>query len=69
LGGVSTAAAGLIFGTAARMAQPLFRSAQWHVPLIALVALVAVGLLRVPMWWALATLVPLGVGIAWRQAR
>jgi chromate transporter len=69
LAGVSTAAAGLIFGTAARMAQPLFRSVQWHAPLIALVALVAVGLLRVPMWWALAVLVPLGVGIAWRSAR
>ncbi|MEA2994193.1 MAG: chromate transporter [Alphaproteobacteria bacterium] len=69
LGGVSTAAAGLIFGTAARMAQPLFRSGQWHAPLIVLAALIAVGILRIPMWWALATLIPLGVGIAWRSAR
>ncbi len=69
LAGVSTAAAGLIFGTAARMAQPLFRSAQWHAPLIALAALLAVGVLRVPMWWALAILMPLGIGIAWRAAR
>lgn len=69
LAGVSTAAAGLIFGTAARMAQPLFRWGQWHAPVIALAVLVVVGVLRVPMWWALATMVPLGIGIAWRSAR
>lgn len=69
LAGVSTAAAGLIFGTAARMAQPLFRKGQWHAPLIALAVLVAVGLLRIPMWWALATMIPLGIGIAWRRLR
>jgi chromate transporter len=69
LAGVSTAAAGLIFGTAARMAQPLFQKAQWHGPLIALAALLAVGVFRVPMWWALAVLVPLGIGIAWRSPR
>jgi chromate transporter len=69
LGGVSTAAAGLIFATAVRMAQPLLRPGQWHAPLIALVALIGVGIFRVPLWWALLVLVPLGIGIAWRSAR
>jgi chromate transporter len=69
LAGVSTAAAGLIFGTAARMAEPLLRPAQWHAPVIALVVLLAVGVLRVPLWWALAIGMPLGIGLAWRSAR
>jgi chromate transporter len=69
LAGISTAAAGLVFGTAGRMAQPLVRSRRWDGLLIALAALVAIGILRVPMWWVLAALVPLAVGLAWRSAR
>jgi len=69
LAGISPAAAGLILGTAARMAQPLFRSGEWYAPMIALATLVAVGLVDIPIWWALAVLLPLGFGIAWRRAR
>jgi len=68
LGGVSTAAAGLILGTAARMAQPLLQPRQWHGPVIALAVLVAVGVLRIPLWWALAILIPLAIAVAWRRA-
>ena len=67
LAGIGTAAAGLILGTTARMAQPLFESRQWHGPAIALVVMVVVGVLRVPLWWALAILLPLSVAIAWRR--
>jgi len=69
LAGVTTAAAGLIIGTTGRMAQPLLRSGQWHGLFIALAALVAIGVFRIPLWWALAVLVPIGVGLAWRRAR
>ncbi|MEX0841970.1 MAG: chromate transporter [Xanthobacteraceae bacterium] len=69
LAGVSTAAAGLILGTAARMAQPLFQSGQWHGLAIMLAVLIVVGVLRIPLWWALAILLPLAIAIAWRRAR
>jgi chromate transporter len=69
LAGVSTAAAGLIFGTTGRMAQPLLRSGQWYALPVALAALLAIGVLRFPLWWALAALIPLSVGLAWRSSR
>ncbi len=68
LAGVSTAAAGLIFGTTARMAQPLLQLKQWQGPAVALAVLVAVGVLRIPLWWALITLIPLAIAVAWRRA-
>ncbi len=66
LAGISTAAAGLIFGMTAKMAQPLFQSGRWHGPLLAAATLVAVGIFRVPLWWALAALLPIGILLGWR---
>lgn len=69
LGGVSIAAAGLIFGTAGRMAQPLLQEKHWHAPILALAATVVVGVLRVPLWWALAILLPVAFVVSWSRAR
>jgi chromate transporter len=69
LGGVTTAAAGLIIGMTGRMALPLLQARQWRGLLIGLAALIAIGVFRVPLWWALAVLVPVSVGLAWRAAR
>jgi chromate transporter len=66
LAGISSAAAGLIFGMTGRMAQPLFQSGQWIAVVLAAITLVAVGILRVPLWWALAILVPIGILAGWR---
>ena len=66
LAGIATAAAGLIFGMTAKMAQPLFQSGRWHAPVLAVVTLIAVGVLRVPIWWALALLLPVGICLGWR---
>jgi chromate transporter len=66
LGGIAPAAAGLIFGMTAKMAQPLFQSGRWHGPLLAAATLVAVGIFRVPLWWALAALLPIGILLGWR---
>ncbi len=66
LAGIATAAAGLIFGMTAKMAQPLFQSGRWHAPVLAAGTLIAVGVLRVPIWWALALLLPVGICLGWR---
>jgi chromate transporter len=63
--GVAAAAAGLIMGTCAKMALPLFKDRFGLAPLVALATFVAVGVLRWPLYWALAVLVPLSIAIAW----
>jgi len=67
LGGVTTAAAGLILGTTGRMAQPLFQSRQWLWLGMAAAVMVAAGTFKLPLWWTLAIFVPLCIAIAWRR--
>jgi chromate transporter len=63
--GVAAAAAGLILGTCAKMAAPLFKDRLGVAPLVALATSASVGILRWPLYWALAVLVPLSIAIAW----
>lgn len=63
--GVAAAAAGLVLGTCAKMARPLLRDRLGIAPLIALATFASVGVLRWPLPWALAVLVPLSIAIAW----
>ena len=67
LGGVVTAAAGLILGTMARMALPLIQNKQWLAVTLMVAVVVAVGLLKLPLWWALAIFLPIGIIIGWRR--
>jgi chromate transporter len=67
LGGVVTAAAGLTLGTFGRMAQPLFQNKQWVALTLMLAVLVAVGVLKLPLWWALAIFIPIGIIVGWRR--
>lgn len=64
---VSSAATGLIVAMGLKMAKPLTGTA-WQV-VIALLAFVALALLRVPLLWALAVLAPLSVVCAWWTRR
>jgi chromate transporter len=61
--GVAAAAAGLVMGTCAKMARPLFNDRLGLA--IALATFASVGVLRWPIYWALAVLVPLSIAIAW----
>jgi chromate transporter len=61
--GISAAASGLVLAMALRMAQPIRRSV-WQVAIGAIV-FAAIGLVRLPMLWVLAALVPVSLGIAW----
>jgi Chromate transport protein ChrA len=69
LGGVVTAAAGLTLGTMGRMALPLFQNKQWVSVTLMLAVVVAVGILKLPLWWALAISLPIGIIIGWRKPR
>ena len=63
--GVAAAAVGLIMGTCAKMALSLFQDRLGLAPLIALATFVSIGVLRWPLYVALAVLVPLSIAIAW----
>ena len=63
--GVAAAAVGLVLGTCAKMALPLLRDRFGIAPLIVLATFASVGVLRWPLPWALAALVPLSIAIAW----
>jgi chromate transporter len=63
--GVAAAAVGLILGTSAKMALPLFKDRLGLAPLVALATFVSIGVLRWPLYGALAALVPLSIAIAW----
>jgi chromate transporter len=64
---VSSAATGLIIAMGLKMGQPLAGST-WQVA-IALSGFVALGVMRVPLLWALAVLVPVSVACAWSTRR
>lgn len=61
---VSAAAAGLVIGTAGKMAQPLFRDRPYSAPVMVGMTFVAIGVMRWPIYWALLVLVPASIAIA-----
>ncbi len=63
--GVAAAAAGLTISTSVKMWQPLLRERPGVPHLVALSALIGVGLLQWPIYWVLGALIPLSVGLAW----
>jgi chromate transporter len=69
LGGVVAAAAGLTLGTAGRMAMPLFQSRQWVSITLMLAVVFSVGMLKLPLWWAIAIFMPIGIIVGWRKPR
>jgi chromate transporter len=63
--GVAAAAAGLIIGTGAKMALPLFEDPRRLAPIIALATFATIGLLGWPIYYVLLILVPASIAIAW----
>jgi chromate transporter len=67
LAGLAAGAAGLLVAMAAKMAAPLLREREIWAIAFALLAFLSVGLLRVPLYWAVLVLAPLSVGYCfWR---
>ncbi|HEV1999846.1 MAG TPA: chromate transporter [Xanthobacteraceae bacterium] len=65
LAGLTAAAAGLLLAMVARLLQPLLLARRVPGLLFAITAFVAVGLLRLPLYWVLLVLGPLSVAVAW----
>jgi chromate transporter len=65
LAGMAAAAAGLVIGTVAKMAQPLFRGGLSPAPFVALVTFLGVGVMRWPLLWVLAALLPLSIALTY----
>jgi chromate transporter len=67
LSGVAAAAAGLIIAVVSKMAGPVFKTPYSPAPFVAIAAFVAIGLLRWPLLYVLAGLVPVSIALAfWR---
>jgi chromate transporter len=65
LAGVAAAAAGLVMGTGAKMALPLLKDRRFIAPLVALVTFATIGVMRWPLYFVLAILVPASIALAW----
>ncbi len=63
----ASAAAGLVIGTALKMARKL--RPNLAAIAVGLAAFVSVGLLHVPMAWAILVLAPISIGLVWWQRR
>ena len=61
LAGLAAGAAGLILAMAAKMAMPLIREGQVAPLVFAVAGFVAVGLLRLPLYWVVLVLAPLSI--------
>jgi chromate transporter len=67
--GVAAAAAGLVISLTARMAEPLWHERNLLVHAVAIATFVGVGVLRWPIWWVLAVLIPASIAVAWWSRR
>ena len=65
LRGVAAAAAGLIIATLAKMAQPLLKGGIGPAPLVFAATALAIGIMRWPLIWVMAVIVPASIGMAW----
>ena len=63
--GIAAAAAGLLIATAAKMVVPLFTAGIGPAPFVVLGVAAAVGVMRWPLLWVLAVLVPVSIALAW----
>jgi len=69
LAGLSASAAGLVIAMAAKLAAPLFRGKRIMAISFAILSFIAVGFLRVPLYWVLFVFGPLSVAAFWWRLR
>jgi chromate transporter len=65
--GVAAAAAGLCISLSLKMADPIWKQRKPLPLAVAFVTLVAVGIMRWPIWWVLGVLIPLSIAVALRR--
>jgi chromate transporter len=69
LAGLGAAAAGLLISMAMKLAFPLLRARRIPALVFALIAFVAVALLRLPLYGVVVSLAPVSVAVFWWRAR
>ncbi len=69
LGGIASAAAGLLIANVARMAEPLFRKRWNFSPFVAVAGFTGVALMQWPLPYVFAVLAPVSVALAWMWMR
>ena len=67
--GIAAAAAGLLIATAAKMVVPLFKGGINPAPFVVLAVALAIGVMRWPLLWVMAVLVPVSIAMAWAVRR
>ena len=65
LAGLAAAAAGLIIATSVQMAQTMVRPGLKPGHIVAAATFLAAGILRLPLLWVMAVLVPISIAFAW----
>jgi chromate transporter len=65
LRGIAAAAAGLIIATLAKMALPLLKGGIGPAPFVFAATALAIGLMRWPLLWVMAVMVPVSIAMAW----
>jgi chromate transporter len=69
LGGIASAAAGLLMANVVKMAEPIFRKRWNFAPLVAISGFICVALMQWPLPWVFAFLAPVSVALAWFTLR
>src|SRR5579872_4010211 len=69
LGGIASAAAGLIIANVVKMAEPMFRRRWNFAPPVAIAGFICVALVQWPLPWVFAGLAPVSVALAWLWMR
>lgn len=65
LAGVAAAAAGQLAATTLQMAEPMVKGRFGPGQLVAVATFVGAGLLRLPLLWVMAVMLPISIGCAW----
>jgi chromate transporter len=69
LAGLAAAAAGLIIATSVQMVGTMIKNRLRPGHIVAVVTFVAAGILRLPLLWVMAAVIPVSIALAWWERR
>jgi chromate transporter len=69
LSGLAAAAAGLLIATSVQMIGTMVRNRLKPGHIVAVVTFLAAGVLRLPLLWVMAVVIPLSIAFAWWERR
>jgi chromate transporter len=69
LSGLAAAAAGLLIATSLQMIRPMVKDRLTAGHIVAVVTFAAAGVLRLPLLWVMAVVIPISIAFAWWERR